>query len=103
MLFPMLVGSYGGVCMCVCMCVCVYACVRVRVHVRLHVLMTENYKKKKKEERRRRKFDVLNVSQHCIPRRALLNTSVSVDPHSPASNVKRFTYLSFPFPHCCVD
>ena len=124
MLFPILVGSYGGVCMCVCVyvfmwvCVCVYACVRVPVH--FHVLMMgkkerkktkqkkqknrkTKQKKKEKKERRRRKFDVLNVSQHCIPRRAPLNTSVPVDPRSPASNVKRFTYLSFPFPRCSVD
>ena len=61
-----------------------YACVRVRVRVRFHVPMTE----KKKKGRRRRKFDVLNVSQHRIPRCAPLNTSVSVDPRSLASNVK---------------
>ena len=54
MLFPILVGSYGGVCMCVfvCMwaCVCVYACVRVRVRVRFHVLMTEKKSRKTKNQ-----------------------------------------------------
>ena len=112
MLFPILVGSYGEcVCVCMCMwvCVCVYACVRVRVRVRFHVLMTKNIKRKekrkkrKKKRRKKKKFDVLNVSQHRIPRRTPLNTSVSVDPRSPASNVKRFTYFSFPFPRCSVD
>ena len=106
----MCVYVYVGVCMCVCVCTCACACA-------FSCANDEKYKKKekrkknrktkkkerKKEEEEESLFDVLNVSQHRIPRRAPLNTSVSVDPRSPASNVKRFTYLSFPFPRCSVD
>ena len=95
-----------GVCMFVCVCTCARACAFSCANDE-NKKKTEKQKKKererKKERRRRRKFDVLNVSQHRIPRRAPLNTSVSVDARSPASNVKRFTYFSFPFPRCSVD